>query len=646
MPFDGAELGAACGGGPAVRELCRADIGTFRAALGQGRLLVTCTQEAPTFQAAQQEAGDTGALAFVNIREAAGWSDEAAQVLPKIAALVAQAAAASSGKPAATVTQQSDGVILIYGRDETALEAAEQLREHLDVTVMLTGDAPAGPVLATPYPVVRGRVRQARGHLGAFHLTVDGFARADPSSRRALAFEAPRDGAVSRCDLILDLTGGTPLFPAHATRDGYVRADPRDALAVQRALLVAAGLTGTFDKPRYVTPEPAMCAHARNGKIGCTRCLDACPTGAIAPAGNVVALDANVCAGCGSCVAVCPTSAMRWTAPAAKDSVNHLRALFAAYRAHGGTAPPVLLLHDAHGTSLIEMLARAGDGLPARVLPLCVPQVPGLDALAAAFAFGAAEISVLVGSRDLHRDALLREIALVDAVMVGLGYGETRAGLIETDDPFALGTALRDLPVRPGAAPATFLAIGDKCQITMQALGALHATAPAPAEAIALPAGAPIGRVTIAEGCTLCLSCVSVCPTAALRDGGDRPALLFVEDACVQCGLCATTCPEHVITLEPRATFGPRRRDAVLLREEAPALCTSCGKPFGVKSSIDRVAAQLVGKHWMFSDPAVIARLRMCADCRVVAQTRQGLDPYAGPPRPRTRTAEDPGADT
>ena len=183
--------------------------------------------------------------------------------------------------------------------------------------------------------------------------------------------------------------------------------------------------------------------------------------------------------------------------------------------------------------------------------------------------------------------------------------------------------------------------MGDKREIATQALTALHAAAPARAEAVALPAGAPIGRVTVAEGCTLCLACVSVCPTSALRDGGDRPALSFVEDACVQCGLCAATCPERVIGLEPRATFGLGRRAPVLLREEAPALCVACGKPFGVASSIDRVAAKLVGKHWMFSDPAVIARLRMCGDCRVVAQTRHGMDPYAGPPRPRTRTADD-----
>ena len=55
---------------------------------------------------------------------------------------------------------------------------------------------------------------------------------------------------------------------------------------------------------------------------------------------------------------------------------------------------------------------------------------------------------------------------------------------------------------------------------------------------------------------------VSSCPTGALRDDPQRPMLRFVEDACVQCGLCQATCPEHVITLKPQIDFraeGPLR---------------------------------------------------------------------------------------
>src|SRR5205085_10185833 len=113
---------------------------------------------------------------------------------------------------------------------------------------------------------------------------------------------------------------------------------------------------------------------------------------------------------------------------------------------------------------------------------------------------------------------------------------------------------------------------------------------PASVETIPLPAGAPIGAVEVAEGCTLCLACVSACPTGALSDDPDRPVLRFTEDACVQCGLCKATCPEKVITLVPRLAFGMTTR---VLKEEVPFPCIRCGKPFGVRSAIDRVMAKL-----------------------------------------------------
>jgi ferredoxin len=645
MPYAADVLAAACGATGAAHELCRAEIGRFRAAL-DGPVMVTCTQEAPAFRIAAAEAGSTAPLHFVNIRETAGWSDEASRALPKVAALVAQAQALAVLPLPDTVTLESAGVTLIYGNDERALEAAEQLRDRLDLTVMLTGPATPSPLRISEFPVLRGTVRRATGHLGAFELVVDGFARAVPSSRASLAFETARDNAVSRCDLIIDLTGGVPLFPA--AREGYLRPDPNDPVGVQKALFAATDLIGTFDKPRPVVLDPAACAHERSGQNGCNRCLDNCPVGAINPAGDAVVIDPAVCAGCGTCAAMCPTDAIRWTVPNAEAMARRLRALLGTYRQAGGIGgrvlePPVLLLHDAgHGEPLVDMLARAGDGLPARVIPVLAPQVMGLDVLASAFAFGAAELRVLLPARHVAlRDSWEREVVLVDTLLQQLGYGTGRIGFIETDDPFTLGEQLRSLPTRAGPAAATLMPTGRKRDITLQALDALAALAPHPLPVAALPVGAPFGRIHVADGCTLCLSCVSACPTSALRDDPERPKLRFIENNCVQCGLCASTCPENVITLEPRIAFGQARREIEILREAEPALCISCSKPFGVKASIDRVAEKLVGQHWMFSDPAVIARIRMCADCRMRAQVRQGLDPYAAGPRPMTRTTDD-----
>ena len=118
--------------------------------------------------------------------------------------------------------------------------------------------------------------------------------------------------------------------------------------------------------------------------------------------------------------------------------------------------------------------------------------------------------------------------------------------------------------------------------------------------------------------------------------------LRFAEDACVQCGLCKATCPEKVISLRPQLDFRAVNAPARVLKEEEPFCCISCGKPFGVKSSIERVAAKLEGKHWMFQNSAKrLDVIKMCADCRVTAMTNENFDPFAAPARPNPRTTED-----
>jgi ferredoxin len=189
-------------------------------------------------------------------------------------------------------------VLLVYGRDERAVEAAGLLKEALDVTVLISRPGELAPPRTTDFPIVKGSIRAAKGHLGAFELVVDDYAAPLPSSRAALKFGAGRDGARSNCDIVLDLSGGAPLFPAADLRDGYLRADPADPAAVLRAVLRARDLVGSFDKPRYISFTAELCAHSRSGIVGCHRCLDLCPTSAIVPAGDHVSIDEKICAGC------------------------------------------------------------------------------------------------------------------------------------------------------------------------------------------------------------------------------------------------------------------------------------------------------------------------------------------------------------
>jgi hypothetical protein len=80
-----------------------------------------------------------------------------------------------------------------------------------------------------------------------------------------------------------------------------------------------------------------------------------------------------------------------------------------------------------------------------------------------------------------------------------------------------------------------------------------------------------------------------------------------------------------------------------VLKEEEPFLCIACGKPFGTKSSIDRVLAKLGDTHWMFqgANAKRLDVIKMCADCRVEAVVNESFDPHAAPQRPPVMTSED-----
>lgn len=618
----------------------------LRAGQASSRVLVGCSCQQAAVQDAFEEAGITTPVSFANLRELAGWSREAAEAGPKMAALLALA-----GEPAADipmVSLESAGVAIVLGADDVALEAAGRLAEDLDITVLMTGNASPDVPFGAEYPVYKGRVRTATGHLGAFELTVDAFAAPARASRGSFSFGPARNGATSRCDIVIDLTGGKPLFPAHDLRPGYLRADPANPAAVESVIAEARGLVGTFDKPRYVTFRGELCAHSRSTITGCTRCLDVCPTGAISPAGDTVAIDAAICAGCGGCGAVCPTGAASYALPAPHQLMQRLRTALSAYHVAGGRAA-VILFHDAdHGAPLLHALAHHGEGLPAAVIPVPVNEVTqiGLESLSAGIAYGAAGIRILTRAKPKHdQSALEQTLALAETVFAGLGFGAGIVRVIATDDPdglaAALTTPLAGLAVEQ---PASFLPLGTKREVQRLALRELHARAPAPQPTIALPAGAPMGRVKVdVTGCTLCHACVSACPASALTANPDKPELRFAEDLCVQCGLCAKTCPEKVITLEPRLDFAAIDAPPVLLKEEEPHACDRCGKAFGTKATIARIRAKLGGSHWMFSGANAdrLSLIGLCDDCRVIAATERAIDPYAGAERPRPRTAED-----
>jgi ferredoxin len=339
--------------------------------------------------------------------------------------------------------------------------------------------------------------------------------------------------------------------------------------------------------------------------------------------------------------------------PPADALMRKLRTLMLAYRNAGG-CDGVVLFHDGdHGEPLIDALARFGEGLPANVLPVRVNEVTqvGLEAIAALFAYGAVGVRYLTRAKPKHDiGALERTTALGETVVAALGFGAAHASpavsLIQTDDPDALGAALLGAALgTPAVNPASFMPVGSKRGMLEFSFRELHLAAPHPVDVVPLAAGAPFGSLDInVSGCTLCLSCVSACPTHALSDNAERPMLRFAESLCVQCGLCAATCPEDVITLKPQIDFVAWKAPARIMKEEEPFHCVECDKPFGTRATIERVIENLENRHWMFSGSAGQSRTRvlmMCENCRVEAAVNESFDPHGAPERPKVRTTED-----
>ena len=640
-----------------ARALCRSDVGTFRNAIGQnGPIVIGCTQEASFFNELAERLDSPAELRFVNLRELAGWSAEGVQSGPKMAAQLAMAAAPTPA-PISTVDLTSDGNLLIIGPAEAALDWATRLQNDLEVSVLVTDRA--GVPARRDFAVWDGREISVSGHMGAFDVRwsnaspIDlercvgcgACARACPESAMTMSTQGLRYDAAKctqhgacvtacgdiaaidfarvsapprseRFDLVLDLSR-QPLIRLPHLPDGYLAPgdDPLDQSEAARRLI---GMVGEFERPRYVEHRDVRCAHHRQGKTGCSKCIDVCSTGAISSIKNKIVIDYTLCAGCGGCATVCPTGAARHAYPAPSELMAVAQLGLAAYRDAGGTDAS-LLVHATSRRDHLLAVGRAGKGLPARVVPFEVHDTAafGLDHALAAICYGAALVRVMVTDEqpEAYVQALRQQFATGNTILAALGFGDARLAVVDEN---SLATALWSLPSTNAIPAAGFSFSDDKRAALDMALTHLATHATTEATEIALPAGAPFGTATVnASACTLCMSCVGACPNGALLDTPEEPKLRFIEKNCVQCGLCVQTCPENAITLTPRLWLSDDARRPRTLNEAQPFHCISCGKEFGTQQMIQNMVGRLSG-HSMFADGSALKRLQMCGDCRVV----------------------------
>lgn len=666
LPLDaqsGAKLGAALGSGTldVASHLCQREAGAGDAH-GADRLVVACTQEQERFAELARQQPSTAPLRFVNLRETGGWSAQAAQALPKMAALLADAALPDP-EPVPTVEYESGGKLLLIGAPARVLPWARRLASQLKVSVLLTSGDDSAALLEPTYRAFSGSQVRIEGWLGAFRVSwrqtnpidlercvrCNACIAACPENAIDLNYQVDLDACTSHracvtaCgsigaidfaradaersgefDLIFDLSD-QPLITLHQPPQGYFAPGADPVTQAEQALQLAQ-MVGRFSKPKFFQYKERLCAHGRNRKIGCNACIDVCSTDAISHDGDRVQVNPYLCAGCGACTTVCPSGAMRYAYPRAPDLGMRIQTMLAAYAKAGGEQPALLLHSLEQGAELVNQLGRlagAGvlQGMPARVISLGLHHVlsAGIDLWLAAITYGAANVLVLTTGEEAphYLDALEQQMEIGQTILTELGYAGRHLAVLRARSALELDDELKRIPAAQAPAQAAlFHVAADKRNTLDFVFDHLLKHAPAAKDNIALPPGAPFGALRVdTDACTLCMSCVGACPEAALADNPTLPQLRFIERNCVQCGLCEKTCPENAIALEPRLLLSAAAKQPVVLNETQPYHCIRCGKPFGTLRMIENMMAKL-SLHGAFAGN--MERLKMCGDCRVI----------------------------
>ncbi|MDH5424710.1 MAG: 4Fe-4S binding protein [Gammaproteobacteria bacterium] len=516
------------------------------------------------------------------------------------------AACLLSAESTSLVSYQAKNHVLIIGSDDRVTHVVNRLHESMLLVVLITrkNDAVNFDSLDQKAALAYGELSGLTGHLGAY------LAELEVAGKTVNLIQVYHSEQ-STFDMVIDLSA-EPVMNTSLLPFGYFTA--KNDLELEEVIKTVPDMTGEFEKPKFFEYNADICAHGNSGLKACQRCIQACPAGAISSLKDKIEVDPFLCQGGGVCATVCPAGAIQYVYPRLQDTLKKLRYMLKAYHEAGGQQA-VIVFYGEQETPLMDALG-AQSFIPVQLEETASV---GIEVWLTAFAYGAHEVVLLT-----HKNTASEVIAALDNQLIYAHEIITGMGL----DANCLQRQSIDNDTSPqiqvhsnsfeSVTPATYMALNDKRSALRLAVDHLYKFAPAPAEVVALTAGAPFGEILVdKEKCTLCMACVSVCPGSALEDGKDLPQLKFKESNCVQCGLCSSACPEIAITLSSRYNYSPNlQRQQRLLNEEAPFCCIGCGKPFATHKMISNITEKLSG-HSMYQSEEAMNRLKMCEDCRV-----------------------------
>jgi ferredoxin len=359
-------------------------------------------------------------------------------------------------------------------------------------------------------------------------------------------------------------------------------------------------------------------------EAGCNLCVRACPAGALARRGDLIAVDKAQCDGCGLCLAACGRGAIDLPGRSLVQLEARITALLEASDAT--MRPCRILFQCGPGKGAADGAASEWAGHSPEWLPIEVKCAGILSTGLILQSVGrGAEVAVDLACDDSCRygqaEPVRKRIDYCRQLLERLGVSPDRVKLFAGEGSMDRRQAFVD------AVPTDYRDAG-RCQAApapmhgyrgaADAILALAFKASPSADLVLHHAGSPLGKVTIAPAdCTACGACTLACPTEALAlvRNGDEVAFTFDHGVCVGCGECIQVCPEQMnaaISLEKVTDLGQLAAGPAVLFTDTERRCVSCSAPIATISMLNHIAEMLGSDYAGMS-----ARLeRYCPACR------------------------------
>ncbi|MDI6903336.1 MAG: 4Fe-4S binding protein [Methanocellales archaeon] len=391
------------------------------------------------------------------------------------------------------------------------------------------------------------------------------------------------------------------------------------------AVLDVVSNLGEIKKRRALDLNLENCACGKSEIIGCELCEVACPHGAITRDGDRIVFDEVACQACGVCSAICPISLPQLRE--CSDGVMYSQMEILLGKTKKDLYPKVLLFACSECEATLDSAGRKRLQYPP-VLPLFVPCVGAVSEahILRAFDLGA-DGALLLRCEDCPHEIEDDRSAVEFSNMAlgAFGLGE-RVKQIQgdADEPEIFVNSVMDFvqALSPSPLKKKKPIQLDKTAKRSVILDLVHAfsikTGVSPS-LVEEDTRFPFADIAISEKCTICNTCMSMCPTNAIIRRENK--IDFIYGYCISCGLCEKACPEEALKLEKVLDFAKLvdLKESTLAESEL-VKCEECGKAFITQAALEWTSNVIRGSKGTdeFSMEEQLELLKYCEDCRAV----------------------------